>query len=703
VNDSSFNEKLSSDFNTVELPADVYRYVILTGILAVSTLWTTGFTGMIPKIVLAVGIVLIYFGRPPFSLGRAGQIASLFFLGITYYQWKKDIPGIVALSDFTCWIMILQWWMITDIASAQASNLLSAMLVFAAAAMNVNFLFPLAFFPYVIFLFISLSKLGFNQHIADIGKNTRYSPKIRFIAAAMSSRSWLSVVSQGFVFLVLWIGFFYLIPRPDIMGLAPGVGQRKLMGFSESLNLGEIGTIRDNPMVIMRIRPILNPPISPSIRRKLQSVLLRGCSFHSYKRGAWSRSGYRGYYINMSKNGGEFRLSDENTNSNQLVALEILLENTDPPVLFIPDKTKTILLDIPSIQIQTDGAFFLVNRRIGFETYQVKVALDDKAITDPGPLKDVKFPSFVEHFLDPGDSGYAVKTLAEDVASSTPTLLGKVLAVHAFLNGNYRYSLEEFSTSVRDPVANFLFQSQQGSCEHFASAMTLMLRHLGIPARPVNGYIMEEWNNFGNYFTIRQSDAHSWVEVFFPDQGWVSFDPTPPSTSGTLLQRFAILRDLRSRFEGWWFTYVYRFDKKIQASGFRKLFMQAGGLHKQLALVAGILRGNLILKILLLIALIILYVFSARIRLSKTKNRHWIPNWYNEWTMRFDHMREKWETPKEYHSRLIRLGLFPREMRPELEKLEHAIENYAFGVDHTLAEKEGRQVIGNIVEALKSK
>src|SRR2546430_10692615 len=57
--------------------------------------------------------------------------------------------------------------------------------------------------------------------------------------------------------------------------------------------------------------------------------------------------------------------------------------------------------------------------------------------------------------------------------------------------------------------------------------MVVLLRTLGIPARLVTGFLPGVWNDFGNYYTIRQQDAHAWVEVYFPRSGWVTFDPTP--------------------------------------------------------------------------------------------------------------------------------------------------------------------------------
>ena len=79
-----------------------------------------------------------------------------------------------------------------------------------------------------------------------------------------------------------------------------------------------------------------------------------------------------------------------------------------------------------------------------------------------------------------------------------------------------------------DPVADFLFNVKAGHCEYFATAMAVMLRTRGVVARVVNGFLPGEYNEAAGAYTVRQSDAHSWVEVYFPEtRSWVTFDPTP--------------------------------------------------------------------------------------------------------------------------------------------------------------------------------
>ena len=92
-------------------------------------------------------------------------------------------------------------------------------------------------------------------------------------------------------------------------------------------------------------------------------------------------------------------------------------------------------------------------------------------------------------------------------------------------NETFVYTLEPQSLG-RHSMDEFLFDTQQGFCEHYASATAVMLRSVGVPARIVTGYQGGEWNASQNYLTLRQYDAHAWVEVWLEGQGWVRIDPT---------------------------------------------------------------------------------------------------------------------------------------------------------------------------------
>lgn len=123
-----------------------------------------------------------------------------------------------------------------------------------------------------------------------------------------------------------------------------------------------------------------------------------------------------------------------------------------------------------------------------------------------------------------------VAELTRQITAGTSNPYDAVNALNQYLNQRFPYDLKipEFPED-RDTVDYFLFEQQAGYCEHFASALAIMARQLGLATRFVTGYTSGDYNPLTGYFEVRGNDAHGWVEVYFPHHGWVPFDPTPGS------------------------------------------------------------------------------------------------------------------------------------------------------------------------------
>ena len=120
-----------------------------------------------------------------------------------------------------------------------------------------------------------------------------------------------------------------------------------------------------------------------------------------------------------------------------------------------------------------------------------------------------------------------IAALARRITSDAPDAYAAVRAIERYLLENYRYS-EEVPERRVNPLPAFLFKDRAGYCQHFSGAMALMLRLVGIPSRVATGFapgILD--SRGGGVFTVLDTDAHSWVEVWFPRVGWVNADPTP--------------------------------------------------------------------------------------------------------------------------------------------------------------------------------
>ncbi|MFM2447088.1 MAG: hypothetical protein RI936_1535 [Pseudomonadota bacterium] len=125
--------------------------------------------------------------------------------------------------------------------------------------------------------------------------------------------------------------------------------------------------------------------------------------------------------------------------------------------------------------------------------------------------------------LNPRTQTLAAQLRAQQPPGADVALVQAVL--QRFRREDYRYTLEPPPLGEH-AVDDFLFETRAGYCEHYASATAVLLRALDIPARVVTGYQGGELNPADGQFTVRQSDAHAWVEAWLQGRGWVRLDPT---------------------------------------------------------------------------------------------------------------------------------------------------------------------------------
>jgi transglutaminase-like putative cysteine protease len=140
-------------------------------------------------------------------------------------------------------------------------------------------------------------------------------------------------------------------------------------------------------------------------------------------------------------------------------------------------------------------------------------------------------PQILEQYLQLPDMPRRVQEMSLGLTANHNNTYDKAIAIYSHLINSYDYDLDvPPQTDDSDTVDWFLFEQQAGFCEHFASSMVVMLRSIGVPARLVTGYAPGSYNPFTGYFEVRGSDAHAWADVYFPQYGWVAFDPTPGGT-----------------------------------------------------------------------------------------------------------------------------------------------------------------------------
>lgn len=124
-----------------------------------------------------------------------------------------------------------------------------------------------------------------------------------------------------------------------------------------------------------------------------------------------------------------------------------------------------------------------------------------------------------------------VHDLAVQVTAGATNPYDQAAAIEKHLRENYSYTLDPGNPwPGQDPLHYFLFSNKAGYCQYFATAMADMLRSLGVPTRLVNGYGPGKYDPKQGKYVVRESDAHTWPEVYFPGYGWIPFEPTPDGT-----------------------------------------------------------------------------------------------------------------------------------------------------------------------------
>lgn len=148
-------------------------------------------------------------------------------------------------------------------------------------------------------------------------------------------------------------------------------------------------------------------------------------------------------------------------------------------------------------------------------------------------LASTNYPEWVKQFAVTPETYRSPAVLDKERQLALSITAGKTnpydiaTAIQNYLRDNYKYDLNAPTDLRYDPIDYFLFQSKIGYCEYFASAMGDMLRLLGIPTRLVNGFGPGTFDSIINSYVVKASDAHTWVEVYFPGFGWIPFEPTP--------------------------------------------------------------------------------------------------------------------------------------------------------------------------------
>jgi transglutaminase-like putative cysteine protease len=191
-----------------------------------------------------------------------------------------------------------------------------------------------------------------------------------------------------------------------------------------------------------------------------------------------------------------------------------------------------------------------------------------------------------ERYLQLPEFSSAVAELSREITKDAGTDADRVRALERYLLQTGRYSdtpPEIDEQSDRSPIEAFLFDDMAAHCEYYASALVVLTRSLGLPARLVNGFAGGRENRIGGFVELSRSHAHAWIEVHYEQAGWVRYDATPPNLRQTAEASLALderFRQLASAMEHWWFQRVVGFDRSDQLSTFKRVWLALRGTKR---------------------------------------------------------------------------------------------------------------------------
>jgi len=489
--------------------ARVHRRLVVLMSLA-GLLAFVGGAGVEPlsAVLATAGLVLAFFWQPSPALSdrleRAWLVLALILVVRALFHFfviEDDI--VIPVVDLLFLLLIAE-----SLRSLEATNdiriySLSFALLLASTAYRPGFLFLLAFMSYVglatvVLIFGHLRTQGKKHGTGDI-------PVPRSFLVTATGLSVVSLFIAASVFLTFprvsqgWAG------RGEVMATS-------LAGFADEVTLGSHGSrIFGNPQIVLRVE---FPEGTPT---NLQSSYWRGRSYDRFDGVRWSRS-------------------------------DRLPPSLVPPAWYakwgsevIPQKiygapldTRVIFALHPLMEIEPESEIQPIPDNSGDYLYWGSVSPAYTAYSLAGRPSPTQLRSAQEGFV-PARPYYTqlpslspeIRSLADSLLTDLPTGYEKALALEAWFQREFTYTLDLPRTAAEATLDHFLLSRRAGHCEYFSTAMAILLRTQGIPAREVNGFLGGTWSDFGDYLAVTQNQAHAWVEVWFPGYGWVPFDPTP--------------------------------------------------------------------------------------------------------------------------------------------------------------------------------
>ena len=509
--------------------------------------------------------------RPVYTKALTTAVFVVFFL-----QVFRSLQGESILSvgvEFAAFLQLTRLFSRRTARDYQQVAILALLHLICASVLSTGLDFALSFIG---FLIVTPWMLSLTHLRAEVESNYRGRGGDRAVKRVLQSRRLAGpglLFGTAFLAVPLFIGtaaLFLLFPRVGMGFLS--FDQRagiSVAGFGRNVELGRFGVIRDDPTVVVRVSfPDEFGTMDPN-----RSIRLRGTSFDNYDGRQWTRRNVDGYRIRPIEGYYPVRPVARMLTDHRV---EIDVDPMEEPVLFMPPHTVGVVVpprveggqDRPrTVRWSAGGELrYLDGDALGLR-YTAFVSSQPEmtpklTLTEEARERYLQVPEGYARIQE-----QAVRLIDPD---TSPRMQAMDILRWLRESGEFEYSLRMPDVENRDPLHVFLFEAKRGHCEYFSTALAVMLRSVGIPSRNVTGFVGGRYNEFGEYYAIRNGDAHSWAEAYV-DGRWMTMDPTPSARAQTgpaegPLAGFAAMMDaIRSR----WVRNVVGYDLRAQASGFR--------------------------------------------------------------------------------------------------------------------------------------
>ena len=489
---------------------------------------------------------------------------------------------LVSGSFLTATVHLVLFTMVVRLFSLQKTRdhymlaVLSFLMVLAAAVLTVGSVFVLTFSGFLLVAIMAFVLMEMRHSVAQ-EQTLAKDPSIVDFHRKMAYG--LMAIAPALMLLILAGSFliFFFLPRVSSRYLSAYTPTSDVStGFTDRLQLGRIGQIQQSSAVVMHIE----------IQNDVQGgydLKWRGVALNVFDGKVWSNS-FEQRQVRPGPDG-SYPLRPPQppgtpATPRRSIHYRVLMEPLGTNVFFLAERPRSLTGNYRPVTTDAGGAVYDLDLDHPVNRYEADSELPDPDVDDLRLASNTP-PAGAEEYLKLPPLDIRIPQLAEEITASSPSNYDKALAIEQYLRTRFGYTLELPRAQPKDPLANFLFERKQGHCEYFASSMAVMLRTLHIPSRIVNGFRTGEFNDLTGQYVVRASNAHSWVEAYFPGTGWVSFDPTPAGSlpSRTGWSRIQLYVDAAASF---WREWIINYDSSHQrtlgkdaASNSRRFFDDA--------------------------------------------------------------------------------------------------------------------------------